>query len=851
MRLVVFTFPVGLFLIAFAVSVPRSVVAEDMAKAHVAVVLFSNQTNSPSYDAACKAATETLSMTLNQLGRYRVQPMDSIDSKEDVLRAAAAEQNLDFIMYGSMSKGESGGITCSLSVFDRAKGKTNLSQSRKAAGVLDIFDATDDLVVAVLESMTGSHIGFGSLTLTNTGEKGSYTVLVDGSSAGANLASLDKVLIGQHKVTIVQKRMLGDREIAQTDVNIKEGETAELSFVVPYLMDDEKATVERLRSAIEAEWDDATAVGDVDAKTAELLLLFGDLSYSPKLSTYKDEATELAGEWVLRKAHLAIEGSAWEPKMDLLDAAGALYAGAKAYPDPGKIRKDFEAEAQLVETLFELQAGNALNDGDIGTGLECYGNALMVTTRYLGGKRMADCAYAMTMLQGLQEKAEAAQGGGVHDNDLKAVFGDAMRAGQRFYGLKDQIAAGKACVLVASDFATKVSVNGGDFADAPAVVAPAEATRTLSVQAQGQEPVAVAAAATAKLLFVQDGFAPFGKVGIGGGAPGAIEVSASLDRYLLENYSIMASLDGGNEVELPHLFENVAAGSHTLVISNVWAGADAYMGLQDHVTVEPGKRVVYTRTLEVGKGRLRVTDIPKGSTLTIDGDKRDLTDDSSGSAFFEGEIDAGDRNVEILNGNKAWHPTQGFAIVEINGSTTTSVKKMRLLTTLQHKSIKLKGKMEDWDGVETIFGPSKNPRPIKLGGSIIAGGTVCKDDKNIFVRIDFSNGAPDFNYPKCWRSLELFQTNTIKHHVNLQCGIWPDLNFHGMARSGIWVEERKNYADCGNYVVGASFIEMQFRLSDIMSYFDFSKPIQADVGFYTGTPNSWNGSPRTDILIGN
>ena len=81
-------------------------------------------------------------------------------------------------------------------MFDRAKGKTTLSQSRKAAGVLDVFDAADALVVSVLESMTGSHIGFGSLTLTNTGEKGSYRGAGGRDPVGNDLASLERVLNG-------------------------------------------------------------------------------------------------------------------------------------------------------------------------------------------------------------------------------------------------------------------------------------------------------------------------------------------------------------------------------------------------------------------------------------------------------------------------------------------------------------------------------------------------------------------------------------------------------------------------------------------------------------------------------
>ncbi|MGA2547682.1 MAG: hypothetical protein ABSF43_14110 [Rectinemataceae bacterium] len=101
---------------------------------HVAVVQFSNQTGSASYDAACKAATDTFFLTLRQLGRYRVQLEEKAAGVgEKALRAMAEERHLDFIIYGMMSKAGSVGIDCSLSVFDRAKGRTTLSLSGTAA----------------------------------------------------------------------------------------------------------------------------------------------------------------------------------------------------------------------------------------------------------------------------------------------------------------------------------------------------------------------------------------------------------------------------------------------------------------------------------------------------------------------------------------------------------------------------------------------------------------------------------------------------------------------------------------------------------------------------------------------
>jgi hypothetical protein len=648
-------------------------------------------------------------MTLHQLGRYRVQAEDRIGSGEDALRAMAEEQHLDFIIYGTMSTSGSGGIDCVLSVFDRAKGKTALSQSRKAAGVLDIFDTMDDLVVSVLESMTGAHIGFGSLTLENTGEKGSYTVLVDGVVAGENLTSLDQVLNGPRTVTIVQKRMLGESEIARLSVDVKEGETANFSFAVPLLMDDEKRKVEGLQAAIEAEWNDATATGDVDAKTMELSSLFGDLSYSPRLSTYKDEATELAGEWVLEKTREAIEGSAWEPKVELLDAAGAVSAGAKAYPNPAKIQKEFEDEAQLMETLFELQAGNALAGGYLNKGLECFGNALTVSIRYLSGNRMTDYAYALTMLQSFQKKA-VAQDEETDDSDLKMVFGNSMRAGQLFYCLKNQVASGKTYALVASDFGKTLSVDGSSYEEAPASMDPGTETRTLNVLVEGEEkPIAVAASVKTRLLFVQDGFEAFGKI-----------------------------------------------------------------------------------------------------------------------------------------------------VTESTRAPTVAAKKTPVPLVLQRGSIRLRGRDDDWIGIKPIFYAAESTTKPQISGSLVTGGSLCRDKKYLYCRIDFGNGKLTLARGSCIR-LELINDSTA---VVFGIEAFAANNQGGGSGTKYVTLERvstptdSHALEIGSSAEGKSFVELSMPLVELSRYFDFSKPIKARLAYATGPTNGWYGfeiassSPYVDIVLG-
>jgi hypothetical protein len=840
MRIPVFALALVLFPLAFAALAPSPVFAEDMAKAHVAVVSIANQTNSPSYDAACKAATDTLSMTLSQLGRYAVQPMDSIDGREDALRTAAVEQNLDFIMYGRMSKGDSGGIAFSLSVFDRAKGKTTLSQSRKAGGVLDIFEVTDDLIVAVLESMTGSHIGFGSATLANKGEAGRYTVLVDGRAVGDDLKSLDRILIGKHRVTVVQRRMLGEREIAKAEVEVKEGETLEVGFAVPLLMDDEKAKLEALEASIQAAWNTQGKAAEVDGELAQLSSLLTDLSYSPRLSERKDAAIQLNGDWALHKCRVGIEASAWRPAIDLLDAGWTIYQNAKSYPDPSKIEKAFEEDAQLVETLFELAAGKALSDGDQAKAQEYFGDALMVSTRFLKGSRMKDYAYAMTLLQQAQGGASAQAAAG-----LKSVFGPWMAAGRRFYALQGATQA-SARILVASDLARQVGVNGAEAADSPLALQPAKPDTTFMVQARGDEKaVQLYAAAGQSLAFLADGFASFGELAIGAAAaPGAIEVTYSFDSALgpmSAGPQVMASLDGADPVVLPHVFENVPAGPHQVTMPNVWWKWKLYKGPDAAVAVEPGKRAKYDGRLTNGKGTLEIRSIPKGSTVQMDGDEiSDFFEGPDGGLWYRGVVLAGDSNLEIADGNKLW---KGPVVIPVDGTSSLSIRDLHQYTILQSKAVKLSGKDADWDGVSPVFAGSGYNNTPQIAGSEIAGGSLCRDDNNITIRMDFADGQPNFAKGSD-RQLELFQGN---QQVNLEVNVGSDGTIH----PDIWVRSLRKSFPAGSMAAGKTFLEMQFRLSDFTRYLDFSQPISCDLDFFVSP--DWgmthNQTRRVDILI--
>jgi hypothetical protein len=631
--------------------------------------------------------------------------------------------------------------------------------------------------------------------------------------------------------------MLGDREIARSSVEIKEGEAAALEFAVPFLMDDEKQKVEGLRAAIGAGWDVAKAMADVDAKMAEFASLFGDVSYSPKLSSYKDEAKQLGAEWTLRKGRAAIEGSAWDPKVELLDAGGALYAGAKGYPDPLKIRKAFEESAQLVATLFELKAGKSLGEGDIDSGLECFGNALMLSTRYLGGKRMTDYAYAVTTLKDFQEKTGAASAG-ASDKDMQTAFGALIQAGRRFYGLQNQVMAGTACALVASDFGTRLSVDGGEYADAPLALQPVQGSRAVSVQSDGAgKAITLTAVDGEKLLFVQDGFASFGKITLGY-IPGSIQVEVNQE-------GAKVALDDEDPVDTPHLFENVVPGVHKLAIHDLRVGDKIYTGVQENISVEAGKRLKFARSLTIGKAKLRVEGIPKESILRLDGEEQPLALARLAQYMvFESTVDAGVSSIEVVHGGTIWY-TKAFLTAD--NSRTFTLSNMALRYSPERRNIKMNKKAEEWAGLDPMFGDGGggNARGMNMPGSRIVGGTLCRDDKNLYIKMDFSNGKPALNGNKSARGINLRQDS---QNISLETSVWLD-NGSWTGHAGMWVEKEKHWYPVGSLAAGSTFLEMRFPFSWFSKFFDFSKPINACLYCWIGDPSNVSYTPRIDFTI--
>lgn len=163
---------------------------------HIAITGFANQTGDESFATPATTATESLTLTLRMLGAYRIVAADGVP--EAPTDAALAEwctaQSVDYLLYGSIAAQKGGTQSYSLSVFDRAKGKTTIKKAAKGSSIFDVFTASDTLTFAVIDAIAGRHVGFGSIAFEAANATGIFKVTLDGIPAGESLMQIDRVV---------------------------------------------------------------------------------------------------------------------------------------------------------------------------------------------------------------------------------------------------------------------------------------------------------------------------------------------------------------------------------------------------------------------------------------------------------------------------------------------------------------------------------------------------------------------------------------------------------------------------------------------------------------------------------
>lgn len=211
---------------------------ETGAMPRVALLGFENATGNERFEAAAGTATDSLFLTLQGIHRYQlVSPPDTPEARaatrsEKTLAAWCDQEQCDYMIYGQLRAGQDETLDCVLSVFGRVAGRTIIASEKNGISLLGIFEATDGLITSVLETVTGSHIGYGTLLFTVSGA-GEYEVDLDGLPAGKNIRILPRVVAGTHRVLARQVNGESKRTLYEHDITIEENGESQIALSIP------------------------------------------------------------------------------------------------------------------------------------------------------------------------------------------------------------------------------------------------------------------------------------------------------------------------------------------------------------------------------------------------------------------------------------------------------------------------------------------------------------------------------------------------------------------------------------------------------------------------------------------
>lgn len=192
------------------------------------------------FDSVCTAIDDTVLLTLKLLGKYDlVEEIGLEQFSEPKVLPLVREENIDSLIFGFVDQREDGSIDINMSVWDRKEEQIVLTVTEKAETLFDIFDASDRIVVSLIEGFSGTHIGYGSIAFQPEGAEGDFIIELNGTFAGMNRAEMRNVLIGDYDLKITQDRMLGSRILYTGGIDVQEGKRTSISFTLPDVTEEE------------------------------------------------------------------------------------------------------------------------------------------------------------------------------------------------------------------------------------------------------------------------------------------------------------------------------------------------------------------------------------------------------------------------------------------------------------------------------------------------------------------------------------------------------------------------------------------------------------------------------------
>jgi hypothetical protein len=303
-------------------------------------------------------------------------------------------------------------------------------------------------------------------------------------------------------------------------------------------------------------------------------------------------------------------------------------------------------------------------------------------------------------------------------------------------------------------------------------------------------------------------------------------------------------LDDGEFTNAPGTFNGVPAGTHTVRVWDVLVDRRYYTSERDYtVEVNPDEEAILSLQMVPGTASLEVDGVPPSGNVLVDG-----------VSWHPGrDIPAGKLDIAVvLPSGQSW----GKTITAASGSTNR-LDLDTMTAYVPRKTIKVDGKADDWSGMEPLWGgftqnvtrywvqpptSKTDPYPNQTGTRLKAA-YVCRDDANIYVRLDFDNGPISMNLSKdiqesLSRELHLWYASRKLLTANLQSSRQWGIN----SWLGTWDDAARQSSNLGTlnaYAMSESTLEMAIPLFKVQKYLE-GGPMEAEISIADSGQNGWH-----------
>lgn len=190
----------------------------------IAIAGFVNYTGRSEYDVIATTASENLSLIIRQLKNYDVSNIQ-YPSDEQLLNmsTSASKNDFSYLIYGQLKLDQNDDIIMVIQIYSSEKGQIILKKESPPVTVMETFSEADNIITLSLEALTGSHIGFGyvSIVIDKTGE---YRLEIDGIDLGKIGINTNRVIAGKHNIVVFKIENRTESIIMNNYFEVSEGQ---------------------------------------------------------------------------------------------------------------------------------------------------------------------------------------------------------------------------------------------------------------------------------------------------------------------------------------------------------------------------------------------------------------------------------------------------------------------------------------------------------------------------------------------------------------------------------------------------------------------------------------------------